>query len=64
MTEQEEKRERLFCPYCDAEMTVEDLPLCQACGVSVFLCPQCRQPVARDNRVCPHCGTEIKGEKT
>jgi len=64
MTEPKEKKEHRFCPYCDEEMMKADLPYCQLCGVSVFYCPGCRKPVSRENRVCPHCGAEIKGERT
>ena len=63
MTEKKEERKRLFCPYCDEEMVAVDLSCCQACGVTVFYCPKCREPVAREKRVCPHCGAEIKEEK-
>ncbi|MEE9610195.1 MAG: zinc ribbon domain-containing protein [Desulfatiglandales bacterium] len=56
-------KERLFCPYCDEEMA-EITSYCQACGVTAFYCPNCRKAVPRDKRVCPYCGTEIKGEKT
>ena len=64
MTEPKETKKPFSCPYCDIEMTEADLPYCQLCGVSVFYCPQCRKPLSRDNRVCPHCGAEIKGERT
>ncbi|MFC1903981.1 zinc ribbon domain-containing protein [Chloroflexota bacterium] len=64
MAEQEEKKSRLFCPYCDAEMTAPDGAHCQACGITVFYCPECREPVPRDKKICPHCGTEVKGEET
>ncbi|MFH0941605.1 MAG: Fe-S cluster assembly scaffold protein NifU [Chloroflexota bacterium] len=47
------------CPFCDGEIIGADLPYCQACGVKVFLCPQCHQPVARDASECPKCGAEI-----
>jgi len=59
-TEQQGKKGPLFCPYCDVETTAEHLPYCHACGVTIFYCPQCRQPVARGNRVCPHCRAEIR----
>ncbi len=62
MTEPKETKERRFCPYCDEEMLKSDLPYCQLCGVSVFYCPGCHKPVSRENRVCPHCGGEIRGE--
>ena len=62
MAEQKEKREQVSCPYCDGEVMKADLPYCQACGVTIFYCPQCRKPLSRDKKVCPHCGAEIKGE--
>jgi len=61
MAEAEEKRKSYCCPYCDEEMKAADFPWCQACGLTI--CPDCRKPIPRDNKVCPHCGTEIKGEK-
>jgi len=61
MREQKEEKKRLFCPYCDEEMMVADLPYCQACQITLFYCPKCRKPLSRDNKVCPHCGAEIKG---
>jgi predicted amidophosphoribosyltransferase len=61
MADQKEKDKHLFCPYCDEEVMKVDLPYCQVCGVTVFYCPQCRKTVPRDNRLCPHCGAEIRG---
>ncbi len=61
MTEQKEKRKPISCPYCDTEIMEANFPYCQACRVTIFYCPKCREPVPRDNRVCPHCGAEIKG---
>ena len=55
------EKEHCFCPYCDEEIIKMDLPYCQACGVTVFYCPECRKPVSRDNKVCPECGAEIRG---
>jgi len=52
------------CPYCDEEIKKTSLPCCQACGIMIFYCPKCRKPLPRDNKICPHCGAEIKGEKT
>ena len=63
-TEREKEEVHRFCPYCDEEIMVADFPYCQACGVTIFYCPICRESVPRDNRVCPHCGAEIKGEET
>jgi len=61
MTEQKEEKKHLFCPYCDEKIMRADLLYCQACGVTIFYCPQCRKPLPRDKKVCPHCGVEIKG---
>ena len=55
------EKKRNFCPYCDEEILGTSFPYCQACGVTVFSCPQCRKPLPRDEKVCPHCGSEIKG---
>jgi len=51
----------LFCPYCDEEMMKRALPYCELCKITTFYCPQCRKPLSRDNKICPHCGVEIKG---
>jgi len=64
MAEQKEEKKHLFCPYCDGEIMGADFPYCRACEVTVFYCPQCREPLARDKRVCPSCGAEIKGESS
>ena len=61
MTGQKEKKKQLFCPYCDEELMMADLPYCKACGVSIFYCPECRKPLPRDKKSCPHCGAEIRG---
>jgi len=63
MAEQKEKGEHLFCPYCDEEIAKVSFPYCDACHVTIFYCPECRKPLPRDNKVCPHCGAEIKGKK-
>ncbi len=55
------ERERHICPYCDKEIAEASFPFCQACQTTVFYCPQCRKPVPRDNKTCPHCGAELKG---
>jgi endogenous inhibitor of DNA gyrase (YacG/DUF329 family) len=60
-TEQKGKKKHMPCPYCDQEIVEADLPYCQACRVAIFYCPKCRKPVPRENRMCPHCGAEIKG---
>ena len=62
MAEQEEKKKRLFCPYCDEEIMKAGLPYCQTCGITILYCPTCRKPLSRDNEACPHCGADIRGE--
>lgn len=61
---EQQKKKRLSCPYCDEEMMVPGGAYCQACGIVVFYCPQCRKPVPRDKKECPYCGAEVKGEDT
>ncbi|MBI4267309.1 MAG: zinc ribbon domain-containing protein [Chloroflexi bacterium] len=60
-TQKDEKRKHICCPFCEEEIMTADLPFCQACKVTLLLCPECRQPIVRDDEVCPHCGTEIPG---
>ena len=57
-------KERLFCPYCDEEIAEASFPYCQVCKVTVFYCPECLKPLPRENKICPHCGAEIKAENT
>jgi len=47
------------CPFCDGEIMEADFPYCQVCGVKALLCPQCKQPVAKDEKSCPGCGAAI-----
>ncbi len=48
------------CPYCDEPARV-NLPICGACGVSIFTCPACHKPVERTRKTCPSCGAKISG---
>lgn len=57
-----EEKQPFSCPYCDIEVTAAALPQCQACGVTIFYCPKCRKPLPRENKLCPHCGADIKRE--
>lgn len=63
MPEPKEKKQT-YCPYCDEEIMKAGLPYCQACGLTIFYCPRCRKPLARENEVCPHCGADIRSEAT
>ena len=58
------EKERHFCPYCDDEIAEAAFPYCQVCQITLFYCPECREPLPREDKLCPHCGAEIKGELT
>jgi hypothetical protein len=48
------------CPYCDVELVAMNLPMCQACQVTILYCPHCGKPLHKDKKVCTFCGTEVK----
>ncbi len=48
------------CPYCDEEIAEAAFPYCEACAIEIFCCPECQQPVPRDEQVCPNCGADIR----
>ncbi len=50
------------CPYCAEEIIGASFPYCQACSITIFYCPKCREPFPRENKICPHCGAEIRAE--
>jgi len=58
------EKEHRFCPYCDHEIAQASFPYCQTCGLTALNCPKCQKPVPRDEKVCPHCGADIRGEVT
>ena len=60
--EYKSEKEQCCCPYCAEELMVAGFPYCQACGITIFYCPKCRKPFPRENKVCPHCGAEIRAE--
>ena len=60
MTEQKKKMEHCYCPYCDEELMSAASPFCQVCKATIFYCPECRRPLPRDNKLCPHCGAELR----
>ncbi len=62
--EHKPEKERCFCPYCNTEIAEALSPYCLACKVTIFYCPECRRPLPRDKKVCPHCGAEIKADKS
>ncbi|MFC2059732.1 zinc ribbon domain-containing protein [Chloroflexota bacterium] len=61
-TEYQSEKDHLCCPYCDGKIAEGASSYCQACQVTIFYCPKCQKPLPRDNRVCPHCGAEIKDQ--
>ncbi len=54
------KTEPKTCPYCD-ENSQPVMPICGACGVTMFTCPSCHKPVERTRKTCPSCGAKITG---
>jgi hypothetical protein len=44
------------CPYCDVEMQALNLPVCQACQVTIQYCPHCGHPLAKGEEACSSCG--------
>ena len=59
--EQKAEKKHLFCPYCDEEIAEASWPYCNACQVTIFYCPKCKESLPRDYDVCPRCGANIKG---
>lgn len=47
------------CPYCEAALTRDRLPYCQACGVEIKYCPTCKAPLPREAGQCPACGAAV-----
>ena len=60
MAEKKYEKEVHFCPYCDAEIGEASFPYCEACKVTVFICPECGKSLARNKRKCPSCGADIR----
>ncbi len=57
---QRDEKDRCHCPYCDED--AEPTPYCQLCKITEFHCPRCRKAIPRGERVCPHCGADIRKE--
>jgi predicted amidophosphoribosyltransferase len=55
-------KEPRYCPYCDAEIAEAAFPYCEACEVEFFSCPKCHGVIPRDEKICPHCGSDIREE--
>ena len=48
------------CPFCDAELIAANLPVCQACQVTILYCPECQKPLPKGKKTCPSCGATVK----
>ena len=57
-------KEPRYCPYCEPEIAEAVFPYCEACEVEVFYCPECREPLSRDKKICPNCGCDIRGTES
>lgn len=54
-----EKKRECKCPYCDAELDVEEMPIfCQPCAVTIVKCGHCGGPVRLGSGTCPECGAK------
>lgn len=55
-----QKNTTRHCPYCDVELTAMNLPFCQACQVTILYCADCGEPLPKNTKTCPSCGTKVK----
>ena len=60
-----EKQERCFCPYCEEELVMANLPYCRPCRIVFLRCIRCNITVLdRKATKCPQCGEPLtKGGK-
>jgi len=56
------KKERVACPYCDAEIFAASFPYCTECHVRIIYCPDCKKPIPRASTKCPSCGAAVKAK--
>lgn len=59
-SERRTDKDQHSCPYCNADMAEACFPFCKACGVAIFYCSKCGNPMSRDSKVCPHCRAKVK----
>jgi predicted amidophosphoribosyltransferase len=52
----QKKVSRPHCPFCDAELMEQNLPLCRVCQVQIVYCEECGQPIPKGKKTCPTCG--------
>jgi hypothetical protein len=48
------------CPFCDTELMAANLPVCQACHVTIIYCSECNKPLPKNSKTCPSCGARVK----
>jgi hypothetical protein len=55
-----QKKTAPHCPFCDIELVEMNLPVCQACHVTILYCADCGKPLPRSKKTCPSCGAKVK----
>jgi hypothetical protein len=55
-----QKKATPHCPFCDEELAAMNLPVCQACHVTLLYCVDCGKPLPKNKKTCPSCGTKVK----
>lgn len=59
-----ERKNEVWCPYCEDELAKSQLPYCQPCKLETFNCPNCGTAVSRKVKTCPSCGASMKPKST
>jgi hypothetical protein len=54
------KKTTQHCPFCDVELVAMNLPVCQACEVTILYCADCGKPLPKNKKTCPTCGGKAK----
>jgi len=53
-------REKIRCPYCQAELTTQS-KVCPQCGVEILaVCPACQKSTQWGARFCDSCGANLR----
>jgi transcription elongation factor Elf1 len=53
------KKSTCNCPFCNAELVSMNLPVCQACKVTIVYCADCGEPLSKGKQTCPNCGSKV-----
>ena len=59
-TKQTQKKATPHCPFCDAELMAQNLPVCQVCQVTIIYCEECGKPIPKNRKTCPTCGGKAR----